>query len=407
MLMASLLPASQFATFGIVYALQSGISMLAPTGLFEAAVGRLKAFATGDRRRALFMRTAGLFWATCSACLLIMSPFAISSLGGNGSLLTTLAGIALGVMSGYAVLQAGLLRIQQHNAQSLMLSAGVPLCATAGLVAGALLGLGLTGIFGIAAASGAAAFVAVRLAGAAYPGSLPRRYRLAREVPLLAPYFAINLLGWLTGYGMNFLVDGLFEPAQVAMYTFVIAVGSISQLIASSLNMVLAPRFYEAFNDERFTDAESASRRSFMLLAAVLGLIGFVTVAALPWITALLSDNLAEYGRDRLPLALLMGGYILGIPWWHGQNYYHVAGEGRALMRLSIVSGVASLALWVGAMLVFGTIGIYLGFALQLAMRSLWMMAAAQGQWQIRPPWAAIVAGVALTMSALLLPAAL
>ena len=403
MLLGTILSAGDYAKFGIVYALQSGVAMLALTGLVEVAVGRLKAFATPLRRRVLFTRTAGLFWMTSLLCVLLLTPFVLGALG-SAPPAAVMASIILGIVSAYALLQASLLRIEHRNAQSLLLSAGVPLCATAGLIVAAAAGMKLGGLFGLAAAGGAAAYLAVRVAGAGYAGRVPKRQRLRSELPSLAPYFAINLLGWLTGYGMNFAVATLFAPIDVATYTFLFTIASIAQLVASSMNMVLAPRFYQAYNGATADDAERISRTSFRLLAAALGIVGFVTVGAMPWLTSLLSDNLADYGREQLGLALLLAGYIVCIPWWHGQNYYHVAGEGRALMALSIVSGLASLAAWVVAMIILGPIGIYAGFALQLAIRSLWMLRRARRRWPIRPPWFTILGGVALTLSALLLP---
>jgi O-antigen/teichoic acid export membrane protein len=221
---------------------------------------------------------------------------------------------------------------------------------------------------------------------------------------ILAPFIIITIFGWLSGYGMNFIINLKFEPLHVATFTVLFTVSSVSQMIASSLNMVWAPRFYQLFNEGAMDQAEFRNRYFFSLLAGVLGVVGCLSVALLPWITGLVGGNLSHYGNFRLELAFLMAGYIVSISWWYGQNYYHVAGYGVQLMYLSIWSGGSGLALWVVCMIALGPVGIFVGFALQMAIKAGAMWGMGNKYWRLRPPWSAITIGCALTFAGLLFP---
>jgi O-antigen/teichoic acid export membrane protein len=286
----------------------------------------------------------------------------------------------------------------------LLCSAGIPFCGIVGLVIGGWWARDLTLIFTLGLSGAAIALAILIVKGQASLGPLPPRKFVRKELLVLAPYLIIGMFGWLSGYGMNFIIDLLYESLHVATFTFLFTVASVSQIIASSLNMVWAPRFYQLFNDGAMDQAESRNRFFFSFLAAALGAVGCLTVALLPWITALVSGNLAQYGDRRLELCFLMVGYVVCISWWYGQNYYHVAGYGPALMHLSLWSGGIGLVLWVICMIVLGPVGIFVGFALQMAIKAGAMGLVGNRHWRLRPPWMPITIGCALTFAGLLFP---
>ena len=157
----------------------------------------------------------------------------------------------------------------------------------------------------------------------------------------------IAILGWLSGYGINFVINTLQDGVDVATFTLLFTVASVSQLIASSLNMAWAPRFYAYYNSRSVDLAENRSRFIYSLLVIALAVGGCIAVALLPWLAHLVGGNLAHYGSYQTELAWLMAGYVASAPWWQGQNYFHISGKSHALMRLTLWSGGFGMVLWV------------------------------------------------------------
>jgi O-antigen/teichoic acid export membrane protein len=404
LLIASILTPEAYASFGILYALQGAMTAFAIVGLQELTAARLKKYSFGRRRQVLFMRISGLFGMTALLGLILLFPLVSLMLHADSLLITTASAIMMGAVIGYGVLQANFHRIAHNNVASLLSSAGIPLFGVIGLMIGVWWSRDLILIFTLGFAGASIALTILIISGYALLGPLPPLKLARSELIILGPFVLMCIFGWLSGYGMNFIIDLHFDPLHVATFTFLFTISSVSQMIASSLNMVWAPHFYQMFNDGAMDQAESRNRFFFTLLATVLGIIGLLFVAALPWISNLVGGNLVRYGAFRLELALLMAGYIVCISWWYGQNYYHVAGYGPALMRLSLWSGGSGLVLWVVCMAILGPTGIFLGFFLQMTIKAGAMWVAGNSHWHLRPPWLAMIIGCALTFCGLLFP---
>ena len=401
--LAAVLSTEDYAGFGMLYALQGAMTMFSLTGLGETTAARLKNHPHGYRRQVLFRRISGLFVITTATAFLLILPFALLIMRLE-SFMKIVPALLLGAVIGFSTLQAGFQRIEQQHAASLLSSAGIPFCCAIGLMVGGWWCRHLTLVFTMGLASATLALIILLVKGYAWFGPLPHPKRARKELSILGPYLIIAVFGWLSGYGMNFLIDVQFEPREVATFTFLFTAASLSQMIISSLNMAWAPRFYQMFNDGELVYAESRNWVFYSLLAGVLGVGGGLAVALLPWITGLIGGRLAQYGNFRLELAFLMAGYVAGIPFWHGQNYYHVAGFGLSLTRLSVWSGGAGLVVWFICMLVLGPIGIFIGFMLQMVIKAGAMWRAGNHHWQFRPPWAAIAIACAVIFAGLLFP---
>ncbi|WP_212785874.1 lipopolysaccharide biosynthesis protein [Ferrigenium kumadai] len=404
MLLASVLSPAAYADFGMLYALQGAMATFAVMGLTEVTAGRLKTHSSGRRRQFLFRQMSGLFWVMASLSLILVAPIIAMVVLKRDLLGPAIFAILLGASISYGVLQASFHRIEERHAASLLSSAGIPLGGVIGLVVGGWWSQDLGTIFGLGFLGAGLALVALFLAGKIYVGQVRNFLRVRRDIVVLAPFLAMGIFGWLSGYGMNFIIDLRFEPSYVASFTFLFTVASIGQMIANSLNMVWAPRFYRMFNEGHLDQAEPQNRYFFSILAVVLGVAGALAVGLLPWVTGFIGGNLNYYGNYRLEFALLIVGYIVCIPWWHGQNYYLVAGFGRELMRLALWSGGVGLVVWVICMIALGPIGIFLGFPLQMVIKSITMWMAGSRHWTIRPPWTILALASAMTFAAVFLP---
>lgn len=401
LLLATLLPPAVYAGFGLLYAAQTAMSTFAGVGIQETTIGRLKGRSSYSRRCALYREAIGLFYASAS---IVLAVIVLLAWGTEVTTKGILLALLLGALTAFATLQAGLIRLEERHGASLLYSAGVPLLSCVGGIFGVLLAVKLEAVF---AGSVMGAALGIAVLGAlqhGYFASLPRRQRVLRGLQAVYPFAVVGVFGWLAGYGVTFIVDGLFESLDVARYTFLFTVSSIAQVAASAMNMVWSPRFYRLYLETSAAHTEDQSRRFYVLQASGLGLVGAASVAILPWLTHAVGGYVGFYGLSRVELALLFAGYVLSVPWWHAQNYFLVANQGERLMRIVLWSGTVGIIAWLGCMLVFGPIGIYVGFMLQALLKSLGAWLSARRQWNVAPPWAAIGMATALTFAGLMFP---
>jgi O-antigen/teichoic acid export membrane protein len=404
LLLASILTPDAYAGFGLLYAVQGGMTALATVGLQETTVARLKMHSMGLRRRTLYRRISGLFGVTALLAFLMIFPFVGLIEHSSASLIGIISAVLLGIVTGYGTLQASFQRLDNRLGASLLSSAGVSFFGVIGLMIGGWWARDLTLIFVLGLTGAVIAQSALILIGQVSLGPIPSLKRSLREFSSLGPFLIMGIFGWLSGYGMNIIIDIRFDAFHVATFTFLFTAASMSQMIANSLNMVWTPRFYQLFNEGVMDQAETQNRFSFSLLAITLGVVGGLGVAFLPWVTGLVGGNLSHYGDFRVELAFLMCGYIVCISWWYGQNYYHVAGYGSALLHLSLWSGGVGLVLWVICMMVLGSVGIFIGFALQMTIKAVAMWVVGNNRWRLRPPWLAIMIGCSIIFVGLLFP---
>jgi O-antigen/teichoic acid export membrane protein len=402
--LASALTPDVYASFGVLYALQCASTALATVGLRETTTARLKTYSSNSRRQALYRSMSGLFGTTALLALIILFPLVVFLGEAGTSLIQSISAILMGVVIGYGVLQAYFHRLDNRDAAALLANAGIPFCCVIGMIIGAWWNHDLALIFILGLAWAAIALIALILNGQIYLGVLPPLREIPRELACIGPYLIMGVFSWLSGYGMVFIIDLRFEAIHVATFTFLYTISSSSQLIANSLNYVWGPRFYQLFNEGAMAHAESRNRFFYSLLAGVLGLVGALSVALLPWITSIIGGNLSHYGDFRLELALLMSGYVVSISWWYGQNYFYVAGYGRALMHLSLWSGGLGLVLWIICIMFLGPIGIFVGYMIQMITNAFTMWVVGNRYWRLRPPWFAIIIGCAITYSGLFFP---
>jgi O-antigen/teichoic acid export membrane protein len=209
----------------------------------------------------------------------------------------------------------------------------------------------------------------------------------------------LSVLGWLSGYGNNYVIQFFLEPVEVARFTFALTLSSIIQLVATAMNQVWNPRFYLLLNRLPIQEVEKESRRFFGLQAVVLGLVGALLIALLPQATHFLGGNLAQYESARTGLLFLVLYYLASIPWWHCNNYFMAHDQGSIIMRVALIAGLAGLAGSILLIAVLGPLGIYVGLLLQIVLRSAGLLIVAKRNWSVKTSWEGIGAGVFLTVA--------
>lgn len=387
MWLAHALTVEQYARFGLLYALQTGIAGLAVAGVTEAVVGMLGAHREPAARRALFAGANRVFaWLALAACALAVLVY-LGWAAAIGASATDLLCVAMaGIVTAFFTLQSLLTRLDEHHAASLMLNVIPPL---AGLLAAALTFLLLPTVSGFFA--GMVGGLLLALLGLNAGGYRFAGFGARAEAGLigarLAPYVLIVVLAWLSGYGNTYLVQSFFEAADVARFTFAYTLSSVMQLLATSLNQVWSPKFFRVVHEQPVAEVERGNRRFYAFQGAVLGGIGALVLVAVPFGVRLAGPSLASYSHLELELGLLFAGYALSIPWWHVQNYYMAHSRGPELMVVVVVASAAGLLAWLGAIWLFGSIGVYLGFAAMMLLRSIGAFLRARRLWPLRLMW--------------------
>lgn len=392
--LAHSLSVADYASFGLLFALQTGIAALATAGIGDAVVSKL---APGADRTRVFAAANGIFALLASAAALggaaIFAVFAWPAAGGALSFVAVLVG---GLLGAFFTLQSALVRLQERHAAALVLGALAPLAGVAGACAGFVATPTVDGFFLGMALGLAAALVVLGLRGVGHfrvSTGDPHTRALRTEV---LPYLAVALLAWIGGYGNTYGVKAFFEVTDVAAFTFVYTLSAVMQLVATSMNQVWSPRFFRLARELPVHDLEGQNARFYAVQGGVLGVVGGTMLLLLAPVTDAFGGNLAAYRSLHVELLLLLAAYAVAIPWWHAQNYFLVHGAGKPLMNLVIASSVVGVAVWLASMALMGVIGIYVGFVAQYVVRTAATFWWARRQWGIRLAWQGPLAALAL-----------
>lgn len=400
--LAQALPVEEYAQFGLMFALQSGVAMLAGAGIINSVIGLLSQDESSAARALLFRRANGVLFQLSTLTVIVVSIGYILVFDTGISLFIVLpAVIASGILQAYFTQQAALVRLDELHSSSLALAPGGPLAGYLGAFFSFLAFGSVESFFvGMAAASLAAALVFNWL-GVGKIGISPGISQTTSIRRSLGPFILIALLTWLSGYGNTYIVELLFQSPEVAKFTFLFTVSSIMHLVATSTNQVWSPRFFRLVNKLDREEIESKNMLFYALQGAVLGASGAFILVTLPVALPAFGGNLLAYQGLELELFVLFAGYAVSVPWWHAQNYFLAFGKGSDLMIAVLASSMLGLVIWIGLMLLFGSIGIYLGFLAQMTLRSAWVMRASRSRWNLRIAWRGVAVALALLTLAL------
>jgi hypothetical protein len=147
-------------------------------------------------------------------------------------------------------------------------------------------------------------------------------------------------------------------------------------------------------------ELERRNLRFFTLQGSILGITGALFLMGLPLITDAIGGNLLAYRGLTTELCILFAGYAVAIPWWHTQNYYLVHNRGAELMKVVVATSLLGLVAWAVAMWVLGVIGVYLGFMLNMLIRSVGALAWGRRYWALRLAWRGPAIALALLIAA-------
>ena len=394
--LAHTLPQSDYARFGLLYALQTGLIAVATAGVVEMVIGRHHGLPIGEQRNLLYRTGNGVFlWLSLLAGFGAMGTY-VSLLARYASVWDLLVISATAFLLAFFTLQASFVRLDEAHRQSLVLGFLPPVVGLGCAFLSFSVWGTLTAFFGGMDVALLIMFFALYRWGMLHLGVTIRISNLVSVKSELAPYIVIALLAWLSGYGGTYLVESMFELTDVAVFTFIYTLSSILPITATALNQVWAPRFFRKATVFQPVELERENLVFYGVQGVILGLVGATVLIILPLGLEVIGGNLASYRDSGKGLAWLYGGYAVAIPWWHAQNYFYMHKQGLPLMRTLVITTILGLTMWVMLMFSLGVPGIYVGFFMMMLIRSLAVWRDAHARWNILLTWHGPVAACIL-----------
>lgn len=387
MWLARTLTKDEYAQFGLLFALQSGLTAFAMAGIVEVVISFLGTHRDAPARARLY-RAANTVFLGLSGLLAVgaVAVYLLYLRGAGIGMWPFVCVLAGALLAAQFLVQASLVRLEERHGAAIVFAFWAPVAGFVGAACAFALRPAVDSyFFGFAAAS-LLTMLAARLRGAGYFSASRDAAEIAPVRKSIGPYIGVAVLGWASGYGNVWVVEGLFTPALVAEFAFAYTLASILQLAANAMNQVWSPRFFKIVGTLPPHEIESQNMKFYRLQGLVLGLVSVAFLVVLPHLQRLFGGNLSEYHVTG-GLAWLFAGYAVTIPWWHAQNYFLFKGEGARLMRIVLATTATGMLAWFGVMVALGPAGIYLGFFLLMALRSAGIWFVARRLWSIGLPW--------------------
>lgn len=395
--LARTLPVNDFANYGLLFALQTGITTFGLVGILEAIIGLLGGHRTEGGGRKLFSAANSAFFLTLPAAIIFtLVLFAIFGNGANISTLTLSCVVASGALMAFSSLQAHIVRLEEKHISSLCFNFLFPLAGVAGSFVAFYFERTIQSFFLGSVVGLLVSLIGLWIGRVGFYGVAGRMEEIRPILLRVVPFIAVAFMGWLSGYGNNYVVNFLFKPIEVAKFTFALSLSSIMQLIATALNQVWSPRFYKIIHELSFDQAEDKNRRFYQIQSLVLGVFGGLVIALYPLSMSALGGNLATYKSMGFELLCLFSAYVILGPWWHCANYLLVNDKGSSVMRVTVITSVVGIPVWIFLMWSMGSIGIYIGFLTQMLFRSMGIWVVTRKYWPVKVSWGGVVCGVCI-----------
>jgi O-antigen/teichoic acid export membrane protein len=391
---ARTLAVEEYALFGLFYALQAGVATFAPAGIVEIVVGLLKHNPRLEEREHFYRIGNTVFVCMASIVVVVASlVFIIVDYSISSNFQTFIFTLMVGVAYGFAAFQAQFSRLQEQHLQALCFNFVVPLAGLLGGGLGFFLQPSVRSFFICSAIGGLSGLLILRVVGIGYYEQAEKLGDSRVIFLSLPPFLLMACMGWLSGYGNNYLISVILNAKDVALFTFLLSLSAVMLLVASSLNQVWSPRFFRISQELPFEQVEKQNRVAFRWLGIALGMAGGLLLFLYSPTLGLIGGNLAAYQSKDFELLLMIISYIFVIPWWHCHNYYIVNGKGGELLRVSLFTSLVGIVAWVMLMISFGSLGIYLGFLFQMFVRALGIVLAARKHWAVTIAWDGVAGG--------------
>jgi len=385
------LSVEEYAKFGLLYSLQQGVLTFSVAGIVESIIGFLKN--TKYNRQVLFNNAFFAALPTCSVVIIIASLYFL--VASNNTQLTTtsfMSALFAGLFLAYFDLKAKLYRLDENHFSAILMLV-LPLATT--------FIIGFLAVFwygGGAYFYGSLLGVLLSFICLAKFTVMATRWDIDQEITKVIannakPFVAVTLIGWFSGYGNNFIINIFFDVSEVAKYTFIYTLTGVMLVFAGMLNNVWSPHFYNKLNTCTHEEIEKKNLQFYSNLSLVLGLVGACVILVYKHVLSYVGGGLTAYLGMELELCFLLLAYVVYVPSWHCRNYFYVKTKGKDLMKISLLSGAIGVSLSIVSMFLLGSIGIYVGFLVIMAIQTFYMVYVSIREWDIQVSWLAVCLG--------------
>ena len=393
---AKILTVDEFAQFGILLAIQQGLVVFGNAGVIETTIGKLKDIQSSYDKEHLYKSSLMAFILLTIGASIIVGFSIFSLTKQSESFHTYVVVILSGALLGLVSFKSQLYRIDEIHSRALLYSF-IP-------ALGGVVGSGIC-VFIFATTS---SFFYGTVLGVFIPLLfLEKKFRSPEKVFFnksesfnilikAIPYLAIAIMSWLSGYGNNYIIDEFFTSGEVAKFTFLLSLCSIMLMLASALNQVWGPRFFKLIFRMPFTEVENRSKTFYYILNHLLGILGGFVVIMYPFFITLVGGNVLFYYDMTLELSLMFSAYIFTTPWWHCYNHFLSQGLGSSLLKISLITSSIGLFSTIMLMWLLGPIGIFIGFSVQILIRSIGILYFSKRKWEIDISLIGIIIGLGL-----------
>jgi len=385
---------TDYGIFGLLYAIQTGITTFSIAGINEVIIGKVKQYKSFNKMRLLFAKSLILFFflSVLIVLVMILLYFFSSKISPDYTFLIV---VITGILLGFTTLQSQMLRLQEQHNDALSFHALVPLFGFLFAIVFFYFDKNIGSYF-IGQLFGIISIIVVAVINKKAMITFRMDKNIKLTINSLFPFLFIALLGWMSGYGNNLIINKLFAVEDVAKFTFLMTIASTIQLVASSLNMVWSPKFYNMVHTMQIGYVEQQNKFFYTIQSLCLGVFSALILILFPMIFVYFND-LTVYSHSSFELMFLFLGYILLPIWWHCSNYYLSFNMGKELRDIVIITSIIGIFLWILLMHICGEIGIYIGFFVQMLVRSFWIYIQSKKHWKLNVSYEGIFIGLFIT----------
>ena len=398
--------AKDYAIFGLLYSMHQGVSTFAIAGINESVIGFLKDLKTKVEKNNLYSK---VLFATLPSTFLVFCITIIFYLiylkKQNPDLLFIyfIFTIFSGLLLSFSIFNSKIFRLKENHFASLLYLSFPQILIF--LCGGILVNIS-SNINYFFVGSFFSLLIFLGIIKLIYSdGNLPLKYgNITKKIIINSfPYYTIAILGWLGGYGNNFIINIFFGSLEIAAYTFIYTLSGALLMISNALNQVWAPRFYNSFSEELFVELERKNYHFYGILAVLLGIAVSLIVQFYPIVLKLIGGNLVYYSEMRLELYLILASYIIYTPIWQYRIHFYANSMGRELMKITALSSIAGLLSMVLFIKFFDGIGIYYGFFSMMLINLIVISFVARTKWKIMINWFGVLTGCIISLITLLI----
>lgn len=395
--MGKYLQVKDFAIFGLLYSMHQGIVEFAKAGQNESVIGYLKNIKSTAKKNELFSNSLITMLPSSVTIIFLLMVFYIISFSRNNPDVTFLyffCTILSGILLSFSIYQSQIYRLKENHFRSiiflflpqflLFLSGGIALYYSQNINFFFFSSFISIGVF-------------LLLSQLIYRKSnLPfkKGYYTKKILVNSVPYYFMAILGWLGGFGNNFIIDIFFGSFEIGAYTFLFTLGGALQLIANSLNQVWAPRFYNSFNTESLPSLEKKNHFVFGLLSLVIGLAISLIIIFYPLLIKIVGGNLLLYIDMQRELYLILITYVIYVPIYHYSLYYYINSKGKEFMLSTSISYLIGLISMILLINYFGSIGIYFGVLSFMLSNLIIVSIQSYKEWDLKVNWLSILISI-------------